>query len=227
MGKIDFGNMRKKNKFTILLVSFFMIIFNACNPRDEAYQENVSTKVSTENMESDIEPVLEEIHPTDVAEAIYNYYELNIEFSSLNNGTMVDSRLLERQINLVLKIFESIENGDLSTFRSLLEPQDGSDILHHFLLIQRYFGDIVGVDFETLNDAVSEAGVALNEIENIFWNIEFPAVNRGTGLFVKEMTTGPLGWEIRAVVVDNNYREKIYHIRFGFEKINRLVRQNG
>jgi len=216
--------INKTNAFALSIILFFVVILNSCDSRNKTYQEHASTVSGI--IEIIVEPVFEEIYLADAAQTD-ELYEAHFEFHTLDSGTIVDTRLLEKHVSLVLKIFEAIEKGDLSTFRSLLEPHDGSDILHHLSLIQEYFENIVGVDNEKFFDAVIDGGAALDEIQNVFWNIEFPAVERETGLFVKEMTIGPPGgWEISAIVVDNNYREKIYLIRFGFEKINRLVRQN-
>ena len=141
----------------------------------------MSAKCNSRNTVSEL--ITEENQSPDYIDAIGN---IAVENTNLYNGIKVGANIQKESFDIIFKYFESIRTGDLLTFRSLLEPEDGSDIYSHLVLMHKYFEEIVGVDIETLNYAVYNA--ELEEIFYIFHRKEYPRTNRNTGQVIKEIT---------------------------------------
>jgi len=161
----------------LLILIFITLVMSAkCSSRNAA-EQNIDSPELTEAEQS--------LDYNDLMDLIKNIVVVE---SSINNCIIVSENIHKESLDIILKYFESIRIGDLTTFRSFLEPEDGSDIYSHLVLMHRYFEDIVGVDIETLNDAVYNADETLEEMFYIFHRKEYPRENRNTGQIIKEIT---------------------------------------
>ena len=146
--------------------------------------------------------------------------EFFIEYKTLPNGTMADTRIPEDAAAVIVKYFEAIENGDLTAFRSTLKYlEDGVDLYYQMGLIYKYFGDFFDVDAAAFNHAI-ETAEGLDPIINTVFSSEFPLRSRNTGLFIKEMEIvtdhafiqDGYNELVKAVVTNNKNEEAIYHL---------------
>jgi hypothetical protein len=149
------------------------------------------------------------------------YYLEVGRFITLPNSTIVDSRISESTVNMILKRFEAIENGDIAAFRTTLpEIEDGASMYHNLSLIFNYFEDFFDVDAEGFNYAVSEAE-GLEPIMHTAFSRNFPLKNRNTGLFVKKMEieTAPdinafgYGKLVKVTVTNNKNEEDVFYFQ--------------
>lgn len=69
----------------------------------------------------------------------------NIDFVAFPNGTLADSRIAPEIVDIIIRRFYAIENGDIQAFRATGgSVQDGADMYQHAGFIIKYFGDIIG-----------------------------------------------------------------------------------
>jgi len=134
----------------------------------------------------------------EIEKVTYGHIEVEqINFITLPSGTVVDTRLTEEEIDLVLRHFAAIENGNAMAFWDTLGGgQDGVDFNHWRSLVATFFPDWF--------------------YENDSWLYDFPWLDattppflRGTGLFVREIDM-LAEHVIRAVVTNDEGFEKAY-----------------
>jgi len=164
-----------------------------------------------------------EINEANIQDIIFGWTEATeeyIEFITLPNGTRVDTRVDSIMAEAVIRHFDAIENGDLATFRAALSAGDAPDWYRNMAIIQRYFGDIVGVDAETVYNAIATgSSELLDEVEYALFESEHTIGSRNLGVFVAEIRLylhEPEWWVLEATVADTESNEKIYHIHFGY-----------
>jgi len=108
------------------------------------------------------------------------------DFIILPNGILADTRISESTVDVILRHFQAIENGDLTAFRSTLSPmQDGVDLHRQLGLIFRHFGDIAGVSADMFAHAMN-TGVPQSIIDKLFYE-EFAPKNRNSGMVIQKM----------------------------------------
>ena len=119
------------------------------------------------------------------------------EFITLPNGTLVDTRIPQNIVDTIIKRFEAIENGDLVAFRATIGEhaiQDAGDMYRYMGFGIRYFGDIIGVEFDSAwmddNELYHEASYKL-------FTAIFPAQKRNKWKFIEK---------IEIIEIDNSYR---------------------
>jgi len=189
----------KKNKIVSILIIllFITLVMSAkCSSRNTAQENMDSSELVAEEDKIDEHDLIENIAAEDTI---------------LYNGIKVGANISKESLDIIIRYFESIRTGDLLTFRSLLEPEDGSDIYSHLALMQKYFEEIVGVDIETLNDAVYNADESLQEMFYIFHRKEYPRTNRNTGQVIKEITEVTPDYDFpynfKVITADRNHIE--------------------
>ena len=144
--------------------------------------------------------------------------ETAIEFITLPNGTRVDTRIDDEVVSLILRHFESLENGDLSLFRTALGVSDDvQQEYRNMVIIGRYFSDITGIDSQTINNAISTLE-GFDEIYYTLFKSQFPPKSRNLGLTMTEMRLHPYmsGSMIETIVVNRESVEKIYQYQFWY-----------
>jgi hypothetical protein len=149
------------------------------------------------------------------------YYLETAMFITLPNNTVVDSRISNSTVNIILKRLEAIENGDIAAFRTTLpEIEDGASMYQNLSLIFNYFEDFFDVDADGFRYAVSEAE-GLEPIIHTAFSRDFPLRSRNTGLFVKKMEieTRPdmnafgYGKLVRVTVTNNKKEEEVFYFQ--------------
>ena len=109
--------------------------------------------------------------------------------------------------------------GDLATFRTALGAGDMVDVHRNMAIIYRYFGDLLYIAYETLNNAV-ETGYGVSEIYAMLFEVNLPIRNRNLGWLINEMRlikTWRLPYEwgtLDVVVAINDSTESIFNITF-------------
>ena len=197
--------MFKRLLLAVIVLSLLAVA--ACDegyiPVDVLYTEMYLT------IEEEIEEAAEEgVKEVEEAEEIEETttWELEpfvVEFITLPNGTRADTRLLEVEIDLILRHFAAIEDGDVEAFQdTLIGGQYGIRLSFWRYLTFRYFNDWF------LENDLSP--------EDFYHRTRLPSL-RGTGLFVREIDVleqeSEWGWwnvnrALRALVVND----------YGFER---------
>jgi len=133
---------------------------------------------------------------------------------TLPNGVTVDARIPEDVIDMILRRFEAIENGDIAAFRAALgEMEDGVSYNYQLQLIYTFFGDFFDIDPGVFQDAMSNGGEEITEIADALFYGEHPPESRNTGLIVKRIEFSPDGG--LAVKALNNKNEELdYHFLY-------------
>jgi len=142
--------------------------------------------------------------------SIYADVEITTDEAAQTNGTMIDRRIPEDDVDRIFKRFEAIENGDIAAFRSTLgEMQDGVDYYYQLGLLFEFFGDFFDIDSDTFDDAVANGSEELPKIANTLFNSEHPLKSRNTGLSIKKMEIIDTGG-LRVIATNNKNEETIY-----------------
>jgi hypothetical protein len=139
--------------------------------------------------------------------------EMETNYVTLPNGVMADAGIPEDLIEMILKRFEAIENGDIAAFRSTLgEMEDGVDYYYQLGLIYTYFGDFFDITDDDFRDAVASSE-GLAEIANALFFYEYPLRKRDTGLRVKKIEYGESTGLI-VTAVNNQDEEACYYFTY-------------
>ncbi|WP_461256626.1 hypothetical protein [Treponema sp. R80B11-R83G3] len=130
------------------------------------------------------------------------------KYVTLPNGITVGARIPQDVIDMILKRFEAIENGDIAAFRSTLgQMEDGVDYYYQLGLLSEFFGDFFDISPDDFHDAVADGSERLSEIAHTLFYGEHPLKNRNTGLSVKRIEYLPHGG--LTVKVTNNKNEEL------------------
>ena len=140
-----------------------------------------------------------------------------VDFVVHSGGTMVDIRIPNSAVEVILRHFEAIESGDLTMYRTTVGYSDAADLYHHMSLMIHYFGDIVNIDNDTFNLAMSEQFEMLSVIQETLFHETFPPRNRGTGLFVKKIELA-YDFFAKTTVIDNNDNVFVYFLGVGLDE---------
>jgi len=183
----------------ILFIVLILAILSSCNNKDRTPnslgEENIERNITEqdelqitaeldENLDLQLFNIIDEVNVNTSNTITSN----NIEFKILPNGTMVDTRIPEENIEMILRRFEAIENGDLAGFRSSLpEAQDGVDFYYQLGLIFKYFEDFFGITADEFNEAVIDGTERLDVIARMLFHGQFPLKRRNTGLFIEKI----------------------------------------
>jgi len=198
-----------------LLAAISMMMLSSCafveeevSATDYVYKVEVTEEVEIDD--DDLPEIEEEVSADDYVYEVEATEEVEIddddlpeveiiEFITLPNGTIADTRLSEAEIDLVLRHFAAIEEGDVAAFQATLGGgQDGVDANHWRYLTATFFPDWA--------------------FENCPWLDDFPWIDettvpylRNTGLFVREMDiiAEPV---VRAVVTNDEGFERTYFL---------------
>ena len=222
-----------KPKSTILLTAVLLTLA-ACNSKSmlQYYVEtpeydltiNYNFNISEEGIYDEIKKIEKESnHPEEISydsncTQNNSYAEtMVIEFITHPSGTMVDVRIPNNAVEVILRHFEAIENGDLAMYRSTVGWSDGADLYHHISLMIRYFGDIVDINHDTFNLAMSEQFEKLSIIEETLFYGSFSLRSRGTDLFVKRIEL-MYDFFAKTTVIDNDTNVFIYFLGVGLDE---------
>jgi len=135
-----------------------------------------------------------------------------VEIYGFPNDSIVETQIPDTTIDVIIRHFEAIENGDLTTFRSTLIAQDGVDLNHHMELIVYYFGHIIGIDTITFNLAM--AGLAdMGFMHRRIFDDEYPLKSRGTDLTVIKIELEDDF--VKVILTDNRNNELTYYLEVG------------
>jgi len=147
---------------------------------------------------------------------LLSFYILDLDMDLINNAR-IDTRIPSDVISLVIRHFQSIENGDLVTFRTALGAHDAQDVYRNMAIISRFFGDVLGIYSTAVSDAIS-TGENFPKVYNLLFESEVSLRSRNLGLSISEIRLYPyLGDGVLEVVVECNYSaETIYQIHFGY-----------
>jgi len=139
------------------------------------------------------------------------------DFIILENGTSVDSRVPRNVIQLVLQHFEAINNGDLATFRNALGASDQQDVYRNMFIVYRYFNELIDLDWEVVDNAVS-IGKNFAEVYHIIFEAEFPPQDRSNKLYVQEIRLHPYfgEWLLEVTIINFELKESVYEVQFGY-----------
>jgi hypothetical protein len=139
--------------------------------------------------------------------------EMETNYVTLPNGVIADARITDDIVDMILKRFEAIENGDIAAFRSTLgEMEDGVDYYYQLGLIYTYFSDFFDITDDAFHDAVaSSEGSA--EIANALFFGEYPLRKRNTGLSVKKIEYGESAG-LMVTAVNNQEEELVYYFTY-------------
>ena len=211
--------MKNYAQMMILFLLPILVGFNSCH-KDNRSEDNAENTViiSDNTLNTDDSEDLSNI--TDISIIDNSGYSEQFyfpddahEYISLPGGTMVDTSLDKEVIDMFLRRFEAIENGDLPAFRSTLPSiEDGVDFYYQLSLVHKYFGDLLNIDADTFNSAV-ETSDGLQTIAYALFTEEPPARNRNTGLFLKKIEAMPSGG-IMVTVINNRNEEDIHYFMY-------------
>jgi len=128
-----------------------------------------------------------------------------IDFITLENGLRVDSRMPNEVINLVIRHFESIDNGDLAVFITALGAHDAQDKYRNMAIIYRYFGNLMDIEYEVINHAIV-TGENISYVYRMMTETCLPSGRRYLGMNVSEIHLHPYmgDWIINVVTINED-----------------------
>ena len=196
--------MLKRILIAMMLAAALVLAACTGSETPEVYAVEDAYKIEIEEIEDAIEEeAIEEEIIEEAAEEVYvpRTEPLVIEFITLPNGTRADTRLSDIEIDLVLRHFAAIEDGDAEAFWDTLGGgQDGVSFNYWRWLVFTYFpewfieNDPNAGDFITVHEYDPDTGdmVPVFEIDpdtgRLYPRSPLPPTLHGTGLFVREIT---------------------------------------
>ncbi|GBU27608.1 hypothetical protein R84B8_01142 [Treponema sp. R8-4-B8] len=142
------------------------------------------------------------------------WIDLMRKYITLPNGITVDVRIPQDVVDMIIKRFKAIENGDIAAFRSTLGPmEDGVDYYYQLGLICEFFGDFFGIDYDTFHEAVADGSEKLTEIANTLFYGEHPLKSRNTGLVIKKIEITDTGG-LKVTAKNKKNKEIIYNFPY-------------
>ena len=117
-----------------------------------------------------------------------------IEFYTMPNGTMVDTRIPQNIADNIIRRLNAIENGDLSAFRATFEGhdfQDGAGINMHMWFVGTFFGDIIGFNWDNYDDSIEEYNKVFHD--------EFPPQKRNMWASIEKIEIIELDYKFCAI----------------------------
>jgi len=138
----------------------------------------------------------------------------DIRYVTWPNGITTDEGIPEDAVNMMVRRFEAVENGDIAAFRSTLgEMEDGVSYYYRLGLLFKFFGDLFDIDPDVFEEAVAGGTEELPAIADKLLNGTPPLRNRNTGLKIKKIGYMPDGG-LTVTVINNKNEETGYDFAY-------------
>ena len=116
---------------------------------------------------------------------------------------------------IIHKRIEAIENGDIAAFRSTLsEWEDGADYNYQLNILNRFFGDLFGINPAAFNEAISDGTEELSIYADKLFRGSHSPQKRNTGLRIKSITDDSDSLVYRVTTTNNRNEESVINFSY-------------
>ena len=118
-------------------------------------------------------------------------------------------------VTYIFRRIEAIENGDIAAFRSTLsEWEDGADYNYQLNILNRFFGDLFGINPAAFNEAISDGTEELSVYADKLFRGSHPPQKRNTGLRIIRITDDSDSFIYKITITNNKNEESVINFSY-------------